>query len=316
MKVFFNLRPPRGSYGGGAFFVKNLIDYLEKNNIETTFKLNSNIDIIFLIDPRKGKHKLYGIWDILKFKERNPKVKIIHRVNECDIKRKKSINIEKILLHSMNHSDKVIFVSSWLKQYYINKYNDCSKLNSKFILNGCNHNFYYPYKKGEKIKNEKLIIVTHHWSNDYLKGFEIYNKLDEKLNIRNDFELIFVGNYNKSYSPKNVKLISPKNGKELGDILRQSDIYLTATQNEPGGAHYLEGLSCGLPILFYKNGGGVKEICEPCGEEFIDIDDFFVKLELIKNNYDKYVNNINYNYLNSNRCSKEYYDIIMDQIQS
>ena len=311
MKVFFNLRPPRGSYGGGAFFVKNLIDYLQKNNIETTFKLTSDVNIIFLIDPRRGNHKSYGIWDILKFKENNPKVKIIHRVNECDIKRQKSINLDPLLIKSMNNSDIVIFISSWLKDYFLNKYK--FTLEKTYVINnGCNSNIFYPIKKSINF-NEKIKLVTHHWSDNYLKGFEIYNKLDQILEKRKDFELIFIGNYNKGYSPKNIKLISPKSGKELADLIRQGDIYLTATQNEPGGMHNLEGMSCGLPILFYKNSGGVKEISKDYGEEFNDIDDLFIKLDLIKNNYDKYINKINYNILSSKRCSKEYYNIIMSQ---
>ena len=67
-------------------------------------------------------------------------------------------------------------------------------------------------------------------------------------------------------------------------------------------------MSCGLPVLYYKNGGGVKEIC--IGEEFNDIDEFFVKLELIKKNYNEYCKKINYTYLNADRASKEYYDLL------
>ena len=306
MKIFFSLKPPKGSYGGGAFFVNNLVSYLKQQNINVTYNLENDINIIIIIDPRKGKNKKYSCEDIYNYKKKNPNTLLIHRVNECDIKREKSIKIEPKILSVMKNVDYIIFVSNWLKNYYISKYK-LELPNSKFILNGCNHNYFYPLEKN-KILTEKINLVTHHWSDNYLKGFDIYNKLDKLLETTNKFTLTFIGNYNKKYKPKNITILSPKSGAQLGDILRHHDIYLTATQNEPGGAHYLEGMSCGLPVLYYKNGGGVKEIC--IGEEFNDIDDFFVKLELIKNNYNEYCKKINYTYLNADRSSKEYYDLL------
>ena len=89
--IFFTFKPFDGSFGGGMFFIKNLLDYLKLNNFKITFTLEENIDIIFISDPRKGKHKKYSIDDIIKYKEQNPNVKIIHRVNDCDKKREKNI---------------------------------------------------------------------------------------------------------------------------------------------------------------------------------------------------------------------------------
>ena len=61
MLVFFNLKPPceKISYGGGLFFVENLIDYLKSKKISVTFDLENDIDVIFIIDPRKGKFREY-----------------------------------------------------------------------------------------------------------------------------------------------------------------------------------------------------------------------------------------------------------------
>ena len=39
-----------------------------------------------------------------------------------DIKRKQSINIEPLLIKTMKLANEVIFVSKWLKDYYITKY--------------------------------------------------------------------------------------------------------------------------------------------------------------------------------------------------
>ena len=314
--IFFNLNPPEGSYGGGAFFVKNLSRFLLENGYKVTYEFEKNLDIIFMIDPRRGPYKKYGLQEIYNYKKYFPNTKIIYRVNECDIKREKSINIEPILLEAMKIANKVVFISKWLKDYFINKYN--LKLKSvNTILNGCNSEHFFPKKNIVKQinNNNKIKLVTHHWSNNYLKGFYIYNKIDKLLENNSDIEFTFIGNYNKDFIPKNIKLISPKSGKELGNILQEQDIYITATQNEPCGMHHIEGMSSGLPIIYRKNGGAIKEACNKCGIEFTEIDDMLEAIQKIKKNYETYKSNINYEYLSSERCSKEYYEIIMDLLK-
>ena len=112
-------------------------------------------------------------------------------MNECGIKRDKSINIEPLLVNTMLVVDIVIFVSKWLQDYYINKYSIKLK-NYKYIINGCDTNNFYVQKNINIPKNEiennkknikmsKVRLVTHHFSNNYLKGFHVYNELDKLL---------------------------------------------------------------------------------------------------------------------------------------
>ena len=271
-KIFFNLKPDfkKSSNGGGNFFVINLVNYLKKENYKITFDLEENIDLIFLIDPRKNIafNKNFGLDEILKYKQNNPQTKIIYRVNENDIKREKSINIEPLLVDTMKNVDYVVFVSEWLKNYFIDKY----KLNIKCtsVINGCDMNHFFK-NNNKKFTENKIKLVTHHHSSNYLKGFHIYNKIDKLLDNRKDIEFTFIGNYNEKYKPNNIKILPPCTGKDLGNLLRKNDIYLTATQYEPGAMHYVEGLSCGLPVLYCINGGGAHEVCKVAGEEFNDI---------------------------------------------
>jgi hypothetical protein len=304
--IFFSLEPPSGSYGGGAFFVKNMVKYLQEKGYNITFQLQPNIDLLFIIDPRKDRYNHYSIDQIIQYKQYFPNVKIIHRVNECDIKREVSINLEPLLLKTMQIADHVVFISKWLKDYFINKYN--LNLNHSCILNGSNQNYFFP-SINKKLQG-KTKIVTHHWSNNYLKGFHIYNELDKLLEERDDIEFTFIGNYNRNYIPKNIKLLPPTSGNELGNLIKENDIYLTATQNEPCGMHHIEGLSCGLPILYCEGGGAIKELCDKVGEEFNSIETLLNKLDKIKNNYEEYVNNINYKYLSCDRCSDQFMEII------
>lgn len=317
-KIFFNLKPEfeKSSNGGGNFFVINLVNYLKSNKYTVTYDLEDNIDLIFMIDPRKNPafNKNFGLNEIIEYKKNHPKTKIIYRVNENDIKREKSINIEPILVDAMKNADYVVYVSEWLKNYFLDKYN--LKINCTSVINGCDINHFFIDNNNTKFKDNKIRLVTHHHSSNYLKGFHIYNEIDKLLDKRKDIEFTFIGNYNEKYKPSNIKLLPSCTGKQLGKLLRKSDIYLTATQYEPGAMHYVEGLSCGLPVLYCTNGGGAHEVCKVAGEEYNDLSSMLEKMNIIKNNYSKYVSNIDYNYLSSLRCCKDYFNIIQNLINN
>ena len=232
-------------------------------------------------------------------------MKIIHRVNECDSKREKSINIEPLLVKTMNIADHVVFITNWLREYFIQNYS--LNLNNSVIINGCNQEYFNTNNKKKKQLSNPIKLVTHHWSDNYLKGFKIYNEID-KLNSEK-FKLTFIGNYNKNYSPQNINVLPPCNGHELANEIKKHDIYLTASQNEPCGMHQLEGMSCGLPLLYCTGSGGIKETCVS-GEEFNDISTLIEKMNKIKNNYEHYVSKINNFILSSDRCNNEFLQLI------
>lgn len=322
----FNLKPPSGSYGGGAFFVIDLERYFKKMGFEVTYQLEDNIDLIFIIDPRFGDYKKYSFDTLCFYSKQNPNCKLLYAVNECDIKRQVSINIEPIIVKAITKCDYVVFISEWLKDYYYNKYSQLREkiCNSKVIFNACDLNVFYPDKNKIPInkrllddsipeQSKKIKIVTHHWSNNYFKGFHIYNQLDKLISEDDRFkniEFTYIGRYQDNYRVKNIKYLPPISGKELSDELKKHDIYLTASLYEPGGIHQLEGMAVGLPVLYRNNSGGIQESVLAAGEEFYEIDDMLVKLNKIIDNYDSYCKDINYNFISSERFGKEYYNLI------
>ena len=93
-------------------------------------------------------------------------------------------------------------------------------------------------------KDSKLKIVTHHWGNNWNKGFNIYSKLDKligEIHYKDLIEFTFIGNTPKGFSFENTKLIGPLSGHELADAIKQNNLYLTASINEPSGNHHIEG---------------------------------------------------------------------------
>jgi glycosyltransferase involved in cell wall biosynthesis len=311
VKIFFNRIVRKEPYGGGSHFVTAMVDYLLKKNHKVVFHLNdSDIDVAFLVDPRPGDIG-YSINHILNYKQQvNPRIKILHRVNECD-KRKDSDFMDNLLVQTSKYTDKTIFISEWLKKYFIDK-EFKNAVSSKVIYNGCNLNHFHP--KENKSKNRKIKLVTHHWSDNWLKGFDLYKFIDQNI-VGEAYEFTYIGRYCKDYQPENTNLISPLWGSTLGEEIRKHDIYVTASRFEPCGMHHVEGAASGLPVIYYKDCGGINELCLNHGEEYKSFDDFKDKLELVSSNLDLYKEKISYQNLDINMCCEKFYNEILELVK-
>lgn len=301
MKVFFNRKIIDGPWGGGNLFVSAMTDYFRKIGYTVCFDFEDDIDIIFMVDPRDvDRVEGYSVDDIIEYGSAFPNTEIIHRINECD-QRKGTDFMDSLLMEANRIADHTIFISRWLADYFVEKGFDREY---DVVYNGCNLSHFYPKTLCDRKEDSPIKLVTHHWSDNWMKGFDLYNALD-KLG-RDDIEFTYVGRYNSDYQPKNTRIVSPLNGEHLGKELRKHDVYVTASRFEPCGMHHIEGSASGLPVLYHRDGGGINELCKNHGIEFYDMDSFLEGLYEIMANYDNYVQKIDYRYLSSDRMCKEY----------
>tara|TARA_Y100000992_G_scaffold301203_1_gene271512 strand:- start:2455 stop:3390 length:936 start_codon:yes stop_codon:yes gene_type:complete len=311
MKIFFNRIVRKEPYGGGSHFVTAMVEYLLKHNHEVVFHLNcSDIDVAFLVDPRPGDIG-YSINHILNYKNQiNPKMKILHRVNECD-KRKNTDFMDDLLVQTSNYTDRTVFISEWLKKYFIEK-GFKNAANSNVAYNGCNLKHFYPKEKVGN--NRKIKLVTHHWSDNWLKGFDLYKFIDQNI-AGEEYDFTYVGRYNKDYQPQNTRLVKPLWGPALGEEIRKHDVYVTASRFEPCGMHHVEGAASGLPVIYHKDCGGINELCSNHGEEYENFDDFKEKLDLVSSNLSLYKEKISYQNIDINTCCEKFYNEILDLVK-
>ena len=249
MKICINRETREGPWGGGNKFLKAYIRGLKAAGHQIVHKLEPNIDLIHVQDPRLD-HLGVSIREIIHYKRIYPDVKIIHRVNECDA-RKGTIGMDKLLLLCSSASDITVFVSDWIANHFESSW-ECD--NRLVIYNGVDQDIFRPNEK----YNNKINIVAHHWSNNYLKGFDIYNKLDDWIGEnRNEYTFTYIGREHGAF--RNTRVIQPIHGKVLGDELGKYDVYVSASRFDPGPNHILEAVSCGLPTYSYVDGGGAYE---------------------------------------------------------
>jgi glycosyltransferase involved in cell wall biosynthesis len=288
MKVSIGSRIVEGPWGGGNLFAINLRDYLVKHGHEVIFDLSDkDIDLILLTDPRSKKESssTFNHIDILNYKTLiNPNVSVVQRINECD-ERKNTDNINQLYLEASNISDRVIFVSSWLRDIYTNL--GLNKNKTSVILAGANKNIFNDDNFLLWDGKEKLKIVTHHWSSHRNKGFQTYEELDNLLlnnKWKNQIEFSYIGNLSSEYPLPNTKVSKPLHDIELAKELKKNHVYITASENEPSGNHHIEAAQCGLPLI-YLDSGGIPEYCKGYG---VKLEQLEKSLEIMQKNYLEY----------------------------
>ena len=250
MKILINRSPINGPWGGGNNFVSAFTNFLSENDHKVVHEFEPEIDILFVQDPRPDDSGI-SINEILQYKEKNPNAKIIQRINECDA-RKNTEHMDRLLLSCSPYLDKTIFVSDWMKEYFVRKGWRC---NNNFVVhNGVDKNIFKP--SGMISFSKKVSVVAHHWSNNLLKGFDAYEFLDY-LAGKGVIDFTYIGRHRNSF--QNTKTIEPCHGEKLANSLSVHDVYISGSRFDPGPNHILEALAVGLPTYVHVNGGGAVE---------------------------------------------------------
>jgi glycosyltransferase involved in cell wall biosynthesis len=286
MRIGINIHKIKGPYGGANQFANVLEKHLRKHGHEVTREILPKLDIILIISSQKHpKTTTFDIQDIQDYIALHPETVVVHRVNTLDENRGSDLGINRAVLEANRLADHTVFVSTFVKNFFEKKGMDLKKPYS-IILNGADEEIFFSHGRLAWQPGEKMRIVTHHWSANYLKGFDIYERLDQLLGtqpFQSLFEFYFIGNLPLGLELKNTLLFPPAWGKELGDLLRGMHIYLTAARLEASGQHHVEGMGCGLPVL-YLNSGALPEYCEGYGLDF-NLLNFEEKLLEIRSKY-------------------------------
>ena len=306
MKVSIGTNIKEGPWGGGNLFAINLKSYLERlNHIVVNNLEDDDIDLILLTEPRKtSESSSFTHIDILKYRQFVKRdVVVVHRINECD-ERKNTNFVNQYLIEANKSADATVFVSSWLKNLFIDQGLSCEKIS--VILSGANSKI-FSGKSNSRLDESTLKLVTHHWGANWNKGFEVYQKLDDYLedeHFRSKFSFTYIGNLPSKFKFKNVNVVEPLSGTDLANEIRKNDLYLTASLNEPSGNHHIEGAQCGLPLL-YIDSGGIPEYCSHFGIMFNKYN-FKEKLDEMFMDYNKYKEKITYYPHNSEIMCENY----------
>lgn len=258
-RVAINLEPREGSWGGANQWTTQLSRWLRYHDWEVGYDLKKIPDVIIMTHTGLSAGTTFGVQEIAAVKKEHSHICCLHRINDNDL-RKDSSQMDNFLAESNRVADHTVFVSKWLRDHHGGKWFDLSKPHS-VIIPGADLRFFHPIGTSVPVSGEPLRLVTHHWSDNWNKGFDIYQQIDEWIfqEKRKDFELWVVGRWPKEIEWKTARTFPPATGVKLASLLRQCHGYISASRYEPGAMHVAEGLQCGLPLLYHRDTGGTVE---------------------------------------------------------
>jgi len=316
MNVSIGINLQSGPWGGGNQALSVLAENLRGKGVNVCFDLaNSDLDLIVLTEPRELlRSSAYSDKHILKYLHQvNNRTIVVHRVNECD-ERKGTTGVNRRLRNANLCADHTIFVSKWLRDLHLSQGFICKSYS--VILNGSDRSIFHPM--GYQCWDEKgpMRLITHHWGAHWMKGFDIYERLDKLLGKRqfeNKISFTYIGNIPKGFLFQNATYVEPKHGVQLASLIRQHHVYLTASQNEPGANHQNEGANCGLPLL-YRESGCLPEYCNGFGVSFAE-DNFKEKLGEMMARYTYLADRMKDYPRTSERMCEKYYNLFVELLE-
>ncbi len=263
--VAINLNPIKGSWGGANQWTTQLTRWLRHQGWRVVHDLKQVPDAVIMTHTGLAPMTSFGFEHVRKLKDKHPGIPCIHRINDNDI-RKETSEMDDFLAKSSSVADHTVFVSSWLRDYHAGRWFDGNRPHS-VILPGADTRVFHPLGNLPWLPDQPFRIVTHHWSDNWNKGFDVYAEIDEWIHDNPDkgFELWVIGRWPKDLTWKSARTFAPASGHKLASILRQCHGYVSASRYEPGAMHVAEGLQCGLPILYHRDTGGTPEMANDAG---------------------------------------------------
>lgn len=266
--VAINLVPRKGSWGGANQWTSQLTRYLKNAGYRVRHDLCGEVDCIVMTHAGLSEETSFLHREVAEYKRAHPGVPCIQRINDNDI-RKGTDKMDAMLAEAGRVADHTVFVSGWLRDYHAGKWFDASRPHS-VIMPGADPSVFHPFGNRPPLAGQPWRVVTHHWSDNWSKGFDAYAKVDEAVAAGrlSGFELRVIGRWPKDLSWKSARTFTPASGPKLAAMLRECHLYITASRHEPGAMHPVEGAQCGLPVVFSEDSGGTASQCAPFGVRF------------------------------------------------
>lgn len=273
-------KPP---YGGGNQFLLALVKELE----------NQGCDVGINKVGRNTKACLFNSFNFnfekLLSQSKKYDMRMIHRLaGPIGVYRGTDIEIDRQTQElNAKLADATIFISDYSAQKYAELGLDYK--NPTIIRNTVDPDIFN--SKG-RISNpdhkRKIRLIATAWSNNPKKGGPLLSWLDEHLD-HDRYELTFVGRTQASF--KNARVLDPVPSEELASILRDHDIYLAPSEDDPCSNALLEALACGLPAV-YRRSGGHPELVGEAGVGFTDNESALAAIDQVAESIEKYRSHI------------------------
>ena len=270
-----------GPYGGGNQFLKALRTEYEKIGVYTNNPKYADIYLFsgypfpdFSLVNRLHRIKLKNADKLFIFRLDGPILYLRGKHKHYDFMLKEICR---------NYMDGIIFQSQWSRRKN-RELTGIYALFEKVINNAADNKIFNPKNRLPFINGRKIKIIATSWSDNIRKGFDAYCYLDKHLDWSR-YEMTFVGNSPVVF--KNINNVKPLCSVDLAQLLKQHDIYLTASRSDPCSNSLIEALSCGLPAVALDDGGH-SELLGKGGILFRKMEEIPARINSLVNSYESY----------------------------
>lgn len=271
--IFQEFAPPPG--GGGNQFLRALWGEFEQKG----FKVENNT---ISLTTRACLFNSYNFdFDRLKrFHRKN--CRMVHRVDgPISIYRSRDDGTDrKIFAMNQEFADATVFQSKYSMEKHAELGMDFK--NPVVIHNAASPKIFHARDRIPFDRKRRIRIFSASWSDNINKGSDVYQWLEDKLDWER-FEFTFAG---RSPIPfRRIKMVEPLPSDELAGLMRQHDIFISASKYESCPNIILEALSCGMPVI-YHNSGGTPEIVGEAGFGFASMEEIPCLLNRLVNEHE------------------------------
>lgn len=276
MKVHILYEFRQGPWGGGNQFLSALREFLQSNNRYAETPQTADALVI---------NSYHNLLHAIKLRSIYPKKLFVHRLGPLFHKHRgdKWKQIDSLIIQIANQvMDLIIFQSQWSLDHAVKLGFNTSKPHL-VIGNAAIGQDFYKSPKTEQL-SAPIKLVANSWSANWSKGFEFYRYLDQNLDY-SKYNMTFIGNSPIEF--QSITMLKALSRAELGNELRQNDIFIFASQDDACSNSVIEALACGLPTVALDSGGNA-EIVGAGGEMFHNNNQLLVKIEQVTKNYSQY----------------------------
>lgn len=237
-------------WGGGNQFLKCLRFFFRENDFYSETPDSADC-ILFNSYPFGEELKIVS--QLSKIRKQNPYAIFLHRV-DGPISRVRGVPkdqcFDQVILEINDHfADATVFQSDWSRGRCF-EFGFSQIKPFETILNAPDDTLFF--RDQSSLTTGKIKIIATSWSNNWRKGFDVYEYLDQKLDLKR-FEFTFVGNSPIEF--KNIRHLPPLNSSDLGCELRKHHAFVTASVDDPCSNSLIEGIHCGLLPVARSSGG-------------------------------------------------------------